>query len=98
MESINIRVRIKNMCKRICDYLALKTGSTSALGCVLRVYLISKASAERPGTFKSLKKRSNAVNIYIYTYINADQRIIVYDLNFTLCKGPSLSTPTLAAL
>lgn len=35
-------------------YLALKTGSASAVGCVLRVYLSSKPSEDKPGTLKSL--------------------------------------------
>jgi hypothetical protein len=42
-------------------YLALKTGSSLGDGCVFRVYLSSIPSAERPGTFRSLKhsKREN---------------------------------------
>ena len=36
-------------------YLALKIGSSLADGCVFRVYLSSKPSAERPGTSRSLK-------------------------------------------
>jgi len=38
-------------------YLELKTGSASKVGCVLRVYLSSKPSDERPGTFRSLKNK-----------------------------------------
>ena len=35
-------------------YPAQKTGSEVGVGCVLRVYLRSKPSDERPGTVKSL--------------------------------------------